>query len=119
MAILKNSTISTPQPPAKEILLRQKANRIMNITAETFNNIIHVQRQGIVQLWEDTNLTPQEIIDELGPNAIKIFQFHGALTQFIQTLAQIDEVTVELKQPTNAFTLSGGVITVTEDPYIP
>lgn len=119
MSLLNDNTIPAIPTPSTEILLEQKVNRIQNLSKETFNQLIHTQRQGIVQLWEDPNLTPQEIINALGDNALKVFQFHGALTSFINSLAALDGVTVELKLPTNAFTEVDGVITVTEDPYIP
>ena len=120
MAILNDNTIpSAPSTPSKEVVLQRVSNRIKNISKETFNQLIQTQRQGITALWENPNVTPQEIIDSLGDDALKVFQFHGALTEFIKGLAQIDNVTVELKYPTNAFTVDkNGKITVTDQPYV-
>lgn len=120
MPLLENSTLpNTPSLPDKEVLLKMSVERIKNLSKQYFFDSIRTQREGIQILWENDHLTPQEIIDALGSDALKVFQFHGALTDFIQGIAQADGVTVELKKPTNSFTvnLSAGTITVTDKPY--
>jgi hypothetical protein len=122
MSILGNNTLPpNPQAPNKEVLLKQAVSRIKNLSKECFNNLVRTQREGIKIVWENENLTAQEIIDEMGEDVFKVFQFHGGLTQFIQTLAQSDGATVEVKYPTNSFTvnLSAGTITVNDEPYQP
>lgn len=119
MAILKDNAIFVAPTPNRSRKIQNRVERIKNISEETFNKLVNTQRQGIDILWNDGDITPQEIIDELGDDAVKVFQFHGALTQFITTLASIDGVAVDLKYPTNAFTLSGNVITVTDGPFVP
>jgi hypothetical protein len=80
---------------------------------------VRTQREGIEIVWEDETLTPQEIIDEMGSDVFKIFQFHGELTQFILMLAKGDGATVDVKYPTHSFTanLSAGTITVHDTLY--
>lgn len=122
MAILNDNTLPQPRPePPKEQVLNRITNRIKNISRETFNQLVETQRQGISVLWENSNATPQEIIDALGEDAIKIFQFHGALTDFIKALSELENVEVELKLPTNSFLIDPktGKITVSDEPYSP
>jgi hypothetical protein len=122
MSLLGNNILPpNPQAPNKEVLLKQAVSRIKNLSKECFNNLVRTQREGIKIVWENEHLTPQEIIDEMGTDVFKIFQFHGGLTQFIQTLAQNDGATVEVKYPTHSFTanLSAGTITVHDTPYQP
>lgn len=105
--------------PTKEQLLERKKTIIQNLTKQVFENLLRVQKNGITLLWKDPNLTPQEIIDSFGQDAIKLFMFHGGLTDFINTVASLDGTTVELATPTNAFVVDkNGNITVTTDPYV-
>jgi len=101
----------------KQARLNYKVNSILNIARETYNSLVNVQREGIDMLWHDDILTPQEICDGLGENAVKVFEFHGALTQFVQTLANNAQIEVDLKYPTNSFTELSGNIVVSDQPY--
>ncbi len=101
----------------KQARLNYKVNTILNSARETYNGLVNVQRNGVDMLWHDDILTPQEICDGLGENAVKIFQFHGALTQFVQTLADNAQIEVDLKYPTNAFSVLSGNIVVSDQPY--
>lgn len=118
MAILQDNIIApTPSIP-QDVKLKRVANQIKNVSMETFNSLINTQRQRIDLLWHDEDLTPQQIIDELGGDALKVFLFHGKLTELILGLAAIDNVDVDLKLPTNAFSVNQvGKITVSSDPY--
>ena len=108
-------------PLPKSVIVERAVNRIQSVSKETFNQLVRTQREGVNLVWNHPKLTPQEIIDGLGVNAIKVFQFHGGLTEYIATIAAIDGVDVDLKYPTNAFTIdpNTGKITVTNDPYTP
>lgn len=118
--LLQNDKLPTnPTQPSKERLVAISVSKIENISKETFRSLIRAQREGINAVWHNPRLTPQEIIDGLGDKAIKVFQFHGGLTDYIKTIAAADGVEVDLKYPTNAFTIDqDGKITVTSDPYI-
>jgi hypothetical protein len=80
--------------------------------------LVNVQREGIRIVWKNPNLSPQEIVDSLGPDALKVFQFHGALTDLILSIATSEGVEVKLEAPTNQFTVDNqGNITITDEPY--
>lgn len=111
-------SVAPIQPPSKEEVLKRVVHRIENVSRQAFSNLVKTQREGIDIVWNHPRLTPQEIVDELGERAAKVFQFHGALTEYIKAVSEIDGVQVDLKYPTNAFTIDNGVITVTEDPYV-
>lgn len=118
MTILTDNTLpSPPQPPSKEMMLNNTVRRIENISRETFDGLVEVQRRGVDIVWSNPRLEPQEIFDALGDNAAKVVQYWSALTEFITELATVEGVTVELKYPTNAFTLSGASVIVSDDPY--
>ena len=119
MSLLPSSTIAQPRVINKENVLESVANQIKNMTKSAFLNNLRTQRQGINLLWKNEHVTPQEIIDKLGDDAAKIFQFHNVLTTLLESIAQIDGVNIELALPSNAFTVSAnGKITVTRDPYV-
>lgn len=111
--------INTSNTPTKQQKLDATANRIKEISKQTFRQLVDTQKRGIEMVWENREFTPQEVIDALGPYAVQIFQYHGALTELIQQLATIDGINVNLKLPTNEFTVSNGSITVGTGPYIP
>lgn len=119
------STLLTPPlstPPAPRVAqIKQQALNIRRLSRESYETITRIQQRGIDALWNHPELTPQEIIDGLGADAIKVFQYHGALTNYLVTLAQTEGITPDIKLPTNAFTIDmeNGTITVTEDPYVP
>lgn len=124
MAILTDNKLEqTPQltqeqqDALKNIRLQMTVNDILEIIRETFNRLVDVQRGGIDIVWNNPNLTAQEIVNALGDNAVKVFEFHGALTTFVQQLATAANVDVDLKTPTNAFSVSSGNIVISDQPY--
>lgn len=117
MSILNQSRPTLEEIP-KSLRLTQVANRIKRFSSETYNQLLRAQNQGIDLVWNHPQLTPQEIIDALGEDAVKIFQYHGALTEYIVALATAEGITPDIKLPTNAVTIEGNTITVTEDPYV-
>lgn len=115
MSILKHNILpKTPQSPDKQQLLKQVSNRIINFAEETFNNCVRSQREGVDLVFNNPNLTAQEILDHLGEKAIKVFQYHEQLTDFIAQIAKTDGVNVELKKIPQSYTvnLSAGSITL-------
>lgn len=118
--LLQNNKLpANPLVPSKEKLVDITVSRIKNLSLETFKTLIKAQREGINDVWHNPKLTPQEVIDGLGDKAIKVFQFHGGLTDYIKAIAAADGVEVDVKYPTNAFTIDqDGKITVTNDPYV-
>jgi hypothetical protein len=105
------------QTPSKEEKLAQKVKRIKEFSKQSYNQINFLQKEGIKLLWKDSSLTPQEIIDALGADALKVFQMHGILTTAIVDIATVDGITPSIALPTNAFSTLSGTIVVSEDPY--
>ena len=119
-----NMSLLTQQantPPSDEQQLQFIANQIKRVSSTTYSNLVELQKDGIKMLWKNIKYTPQQIIDALGEDAIKVFQFHGGLTEYIMTISAVDGVNYIPALPTNAFTIdpNTGKITVTNDPYTP
>jgi hypothetical protein len=113
-------TPQQPQEPSREQKLANKVRMLKSFSIQAYNQICELQKNGIRLLWNDGEFTPQEIIDELGPDAVKIFQYHGGLTSYLVQVAQTDGVAPNVALPTNAFAVEDGVITVLDDtPYTP
>jgi len=109
---------SNTSTPSKEQQLLSVTRQIKNLSKMCFDQLLKTQAQGIKLVWNHYSLTPQEIIDALGDDALKIFQFHGGMTDYINTIATLEGIDVELKYPTNSFTIDAqGKITVTDQPY--
>jgi len=116
MSLLDVNTQFTP--PTKEQQLAGAAARIREISKQTFRQLVDTQKRGIEMVWENRQFTPQEVIDALGNDAAKVFLYHGALTELVKELATLDGINVDIKLPTNEFTVSkDGKITVGEGPY--
>ena len=115
MALL--DTQPTYTPPSKEQILAATANRIKQVSVKAFQDIVKIQKEGIDLVWSNPRLTPQEIIDALGEDAVKVFKFHGLLTDFLTDVAEQDGIDYTPAKPTNAFTITDTTVTVTEDPY--
>jgi hypothetical protein len=111
--------------PNQPLTLEQKQNiaknSIVNISRDIFNYCSRLQKDGIKAVWKNPHgLTPQEVIDALGTDAVKVFAMHAALTQLIVGVAQLDGVQPNISLPTFAFTKhQDGTITVKGTPYIP
>jgi hypothetical protein len=104
---------------SKQQLLADKLQQISRIANDCYYNMAQFQTTGIQILWNDSALKPQEIIDALGDNAVKIFQVHGILTDAINQIASVSGITPALATPANAFSIVDGVITVSDNPYTP
>jgi hypothetical protein len=121
MSLLGNNTLNKKVEISKDVKLRNTAERIKQLVKQCHNNIVNAQRDGIDIMWGNKDLTPQEIIDELGVDVIKVFHFHHKLTQFIKDISEFDGAVTELKYPTNNISIdsSNGKVTVTNEPYKP
>ncbi len=110
-----------PQTPSRELKLKMVANNIKKLSIESFEKIIEIQKKGVEALWNHPEYTPQEIINALGDNAIKVFQYHGGLTEYINSVAIAEGIQPTIKLPTNSFTIDAttGKITVSDQPYTP
>lgn len=117
MSILNQNNI---QP---ELTLDQKkeraASRALSLAAQTYNQLLFIQKQGIDIVWDNpSGLTSQEVCDGLGDKAVKLFEFHGALTEFIAGLASVEGIQPDIKLPTKNFTKNvDGTVTVLESDY--
>ena len=117
------SLLTHPEPADAEADRIRAA--ILGLSRRTFAAMIDAQRQGIDLLWLGREqglhgLTPQEVCDALGEDAAQVFQFHGALTDFLMQQATADGVSVDVAIPPYAFTLNAdGTVTVSTEPYIP
>jgi hypothetical protein len=110
----------TPQPPTDAEKLQRVVKTIKTISSRTYDDLVRVQKQGIDSVWKDRDFTPQEIIDALGTNAIKVFNMHGKLTDYLVDISAIDNIPYTPALPTNTFTINAdGSITVTDQPYTP
>ena len=117
MSILSNipTTIITD-----EQILNGIARQIKEISRKSFFDLVEIQKNGIDMVWNNGKFTPQQVIDSLGSDAIKIFQYHAGLTDYLVAISEIDGIEYTPALPNNAFTINAqtGKITVTEDPYI-
>ena len=103
--------------PTKEQRLLNLSSHIKQTAKQSFRQLLDIQRRGIGLAWESSAHTPQEIIDSLGDDAVKIFQYHGLLTDLIKELEILDGINADIKLPTNEFTITDGKITVGQGPY--
>jgi len=115
MGLLNTST--QPTPPTREQILATVARRIRQTAIDSFKTISKIQEDGIRLVWESNSFTPQEIVDALGEDAPKIFQYHGALTDYLSTITEVDGVEYTPAKPKNAFSVVDGTIVISDQPY--
>jgi superfamily II helicase len=115
MSILGNNKLpKEPQTPDKDQMLKEVSNQIFNMVKQTFNNCVQAQRDGVNLVFKHPHLKPQEILDHLDDKALKVFQYHGGLTDFLSQIAQNDGAILELNSIPQSYTanLSAGTITL-------
>lgn len=115
---LLTSNIQPQTVLTDEQILNALSIEIKRFSKTSYDDILGIQNKGINLLWRRGRFTPQQIIDALGPDALKIFQMHGILTDAINQIAAIDGITPAIALPTNAFEIVDGNIVVSEDPYV-
>jgi len=115
MSLIKQPITLTA--PTKEQLLAVKIRNIKTITARAYEQLVKIQQEGIEVFWKDCRLTPQEIATAMGEDAVKVFQFHGFLTDCIKSIATADGIEPEIKLPTNAFEVVDGTLVISDEPY--
>ena len=116
MSILINQPRSEP---TKDMLLAQLANRIKTNVPSIYQTLTDLQKQGIDSVWNHYIFSPQEIVDALGVDVVKIFQYHGKLTSLIEEIASAENIEPDVNYPKNAFTVDSttGKITISDQPY--
>ena len=107
----------SPITYTNEQILNSKASHIKRLAIAEYKKLLDIQTNGIKLIWKDPRFKPQEIVDALGDDAVKIFQVHGILTDAINQIAAVDGISPEIALPTNAFEVVGNNIVVSEDPY--
>ena len=116
MSIL-NSAPTVQTVLTDEQILNSLAAEIKRFSKRSYDSVLEIQNKGINLVWKRGRFTPQQIIDALGPDAVKIFQMHAILTDAIKQIAAIDGIEAPVALPTNAFEVVDGAIVVSEDPY--
>ena len=102
-----------PKPPTKEEMVFNTVNRIKNMSRETYRKICETQKNGVQAVWEHPKLTPQEVMDGLGKEAGKAFQFHKALTEYIVAIATAEGIEPDILLPKGDVTINAdGTATV-------
>lgn len=81
MSILDDNNINENIQPV------QVANRIINQTKQTFNNMANAFNEGAKIFWQNPRgVSPESIASALGTNAKEVFELHYKLGQLIATI---------------------------------
>ena len=65
---------------------KRAAKQLQRQASQTFMQLVNTYEEGLRIFWSNPQVTPQEISDEMGNQAVQFFMVHGALAQFIKTL---------------------------------
>lgn len=119
MAILNDNKLPVqPAEPTSEEVAQRVAEQILNMSRETYNHLVRVQRQGVKAVWEHPKTTPQEVVDALGENAAKVFSYHAKITDLVKELATNEGIDVDVLLPVNSFIVNqDGTVTLEDTPY--
>ena len=109
MSLLNSEITSSTSRDQK---LQNLVTRLKRMSVETYKALVQTQKQGIDMAWNHPEFTPQEIIDALGEDAIKLFQFHGGLTDYLVAISSADGVDYSPAVPSQKFSIVDGVIII-------
>ena len=98
-----------------ELTLEQKKQRqkakIQGLINSHFQTIQQGFSQVFASVWANPELTPQEVMDAFGSDAVALFQFANAFQNVMNTL----QPGVLIQAPPKAFTINqDGTVTITE-----
>ena len=116
MSILTNTNISQLTTEQKQAAV---ASSIKRTAVVNYQQLVRIQKEGIRTVWNNPyGLTPQQVCDALGTDAVKVFDIHGVLTDAIVQIADRDGVTPDVALPKKNFTRNqDGTVTVLETDY--
>ena len=113
----------TPPPHPHDPPARASVRLIFSRCAEELQRRIALHQNLFQKVWGQFNeYTPQQFFDECGPQGEKFLAIAGANVAHIAALAVIDGKTLnDLIDPSEyippvAYTVSGGVVTLSETP---
>lgn len=110
----------TPPPISLEREAARAVDLLISSAKGNYQSLCRSQKDAIRTVWNHHRLTPQQVCDALGIKAVKLFDFHAALTECIVKIAARDGVQPDILLPTNAFTRNeDGTITISDQPYQP
>lgn len=107
MSILDNNSTPAPVPPAK-----MAAQRLIQMTKQTYNQMVQSFNQGSQVFWANgMGATPEAIAAELGTDAKEVFELHYKLGQLIASVKP--EAIVEGASLVGNFTMNeDGTVTI-------
>ena len=109
MSILENGS-SYPSQAQKA------AMALVNITTNTFQNMVHSFNDGSAIFWTGTmGATPEEIAEALGSDAREIFDLHSKLGELIASVKP-ELITTGLSSVGNFTMNEDGTVTVIPSP---
>ena len=81
--------------------------------------IDEVEKEGIAKVWHSPlGLTPQQVCDAAGSDAVQLFTVHGILTECLVAIVTASGIAPNIDLPTNAFIKNeDGTVTVLDAPY--
>lgn len=110
---------STPSEPTREQKLTTAIDKIKGLTTYSYERLVEIQKDGIRAVWNHPEFTPQEICDALGADAVKVFAYHGQLTDMIVEVCSAEGVVPDVLTPSNAFSIVNGLVVISANPYTP
>lgn len=109
MSILDNNSPVRPEVPRAKMA----ANRLINMTKQTYNQMVQAFNQGSQIFWKNNGATPAEIASELGTDAKEVFELHSKLRQLIASVKP--EAIAESSSVVGNFTMNeDGTVTIVE-----
>lgn len=81
MSILDNNNVPNRPEPAK-----MAADRLVNMTRQTYQQMVQAFNQGSKMFWDNGRVSPEEIAVELGPKAKEVFELHAKLGQLLASV---------------------------------
>lgn len=109
MSILDNNE-PTIEPQPSQLA----ANRLVNMTRQTYNQMVGAFNMGTNVFWNNPEASPSDIAAALGNNAKEIFELHYKLGQLIGSVKP--EAIAESAALIGQFTMNtDGTVTVLEN----
>jgi hypothetical protein len=99
----------------KEQIQKEVSANLVREIQGTYENLVRKYNDIMDRFWKHPKLTPQEVADSLGTDAVSLFNYGGALCTLIMSINPEEK---RLMEPKNAFTINqDGTVSISNEPY--
>jgi hypothetical protein len=99
----------------KEQIQKEVSVNLVREIQGTYEMLVRKYNDIMNRFWKHPKLSPQEVSDALGTDAVSLFQYGGALSTLIMSINPTEK---RLSVPVNKFKVNqDGTVDILDEPY--